>query len=339
MEASPQPRSTVGARPSHTHSLMPRSAGASPFFTRTTVPRRPAPRPQQRRSSLPAKPRKHLGQHFLQDGAVLDRIVRESGVARDDTVLEIGPGTGVLTERLIAIARRVIAVEIDETLAAHLRVRFADTPNLAIIRAGVLDHTPAQLLAMGDAAPPYCVIANIPYYITAPILRMFLEGDEKPQTMTLMVQKEVAESIVAAPGKMRLMSASVQFYAEPRLLFTVPRDAFYPPPEVESAVVRIDLRERHAVDVPDVDAFFDVLRAGFAQPRKQLHNALAGRLWLPPDSAPDLLRAAGIDPMRRAQTLSLEEWAAVARAVQAAQAAARGGRAATGGGTDETAAV
>jgi 16S rRNA (adenine1518-N6/adenine1519-N6)-dimethyltransferase len=138
-----------------------------------------------------------------------------------------------------------------------------------------------------------------------------------------MVQKEVAESIVAPPGKMSLMGASVQFYGDPRLLFTVPPAAFHPPPKVASAVIQIDVRDRPSVNVPDVDAFFDVLRAGFANPRKQLHNALAGRLWLPPDSAPDLLRAAGIDPMRRAQTLSLEEWAAVDRAVRARRSASR----------------
>jgi 16S rRNA (adenine1518-N6/adenine1519-N6)-dimethyltransferase len=216
-----------------------------------------------------------------------------------------------------------VAVEIDETLARHVRRRFDDATNLAVVNAAVLDHTPAELLAEGHAAPPYKVVANIPYYITAPILRTFLESPEPPRSMTLMVQKEVAESIVAPPGKMSLLGASVQFYGSARLLFTVPASAFYPPPKVDSAVVRIELYERPPLDVPNVDAFFDVVRAGFANPRKQLHNALAGRLWLPPNSAPDLLRSAGIDPMRRAQTLSLAEWARVAAAVDAVRAQAR----------------
>ena len=278
-------------------------------------------RPSRPRRVSSARPRKRLGQHFLTDEGVLDRVIRESRVGPSDTVLEIGAGTGELTERLSAAARRVVAVELDENLCSHLRRRFAGTPNVAVVCAGVLDHTPRDLLAEGGAAPPYVVVANIPYYITAPILRLLLEGPDKPERLTLMVQKEVAESIVAPPGKMSLLGVSVQFYGDARLLFMVPPAAFEPPPRVASAIVQIDVRDRPAVDVPDVAAYFDVVRAGFATPRKQLHNALAGRLWLPPDSAPDLLRAAGIDPMRRAQTLSLQEWAAVERAVRAVRSA------------------
>jgi len=304
-------------------------------------PSRPATstarRPGRPRLALPAKPRKSLGQHFLNDPEILERIVRESGVRPGDTVLEIGPGTGELTARLLAVARRVVAVEIDETLASHVRKRFPDVDNLAVINAAVLDHTPAELLAEGGVARPYRVIANIPYYITAPILRTFLETEDQPLSLTLMVQKEVAESVIAAPGKMSLLGASVQFYSHARLLFTVPARAFTPPPKVESAVIQVDLRETPAIDVPDVRAFFEVVRAGFATPRKQLHNALAGRLWLPPDAAPDLLRAAGIEPMRRAQTLTLEEWAAVARAVAQAQREARVTQAVVGRMTAEAA--
>ncbi|MGE0545193.1 MAG: 16S rRNA (adenine(1518)-N(6)/adenine(1519)-N(6))-dimethyltransferase RsmA, partial [Dehalococcoidia bacterium] len=240
------------------------------------MPNRPRPRP-----ATPVKPRKSLGQHFLSDPIILDRIVRESGTGPNDTILEIGPGTGELTERLVHTARWVVAVEIDETLAQHVRRRFADVKNLRVINAAVLDHTPAELLAEGGATAPYAVVANIPYYITAPILRTFLETPDRPERLTLMVQKEVAESIVAPPGRLSLLGVSVQFYADARLLFVVPREAFYPPPKVASAVVRIDVRDRPAVDVPDVEQFFEVVRAGFSQPRKQLHNALATRLWLP----------------------------------------------------------
>lgn len=267
----------------------------------------------------PAPPRKRLGQHFLADAETLDRIVAASGVGPDDMVLEIGAGTGELTERLAAVAGRVVAVEIDETLARHVRARLAGRANVEVVRAGVLDHPLVDLLAEGEVTPPYSVVANIPYYITAPILREFLEKGPRPERMTLMVQKEVAESIVAGPGKLSLLAVSVQFYAEPRLLFTVPASAFHPPPKVASAVIQMEVRSEPAIAVADVDAFFEVVRAGFANPRKQIHNALAGRLWLPPDSAPELLRSAGIDPMRRAQTLSLEEWARLTEVVLAAR--------------------
>ncbi|MGE3601483.1 MAG: rRNA adenine dimethyltransferase family protein, partial [Dehalococcoidia bacterium] len=160
------------------------------------MPNRPRPRP-----ATPVKPRKSLGQHFLSDPIILDRIVRESGTGPNDTILEIGPGTGELTERLVHTARWVVAVEIDETLAQHVRRRFADVKNLRVINAAVLDHTPAELLAEGGATAPYAVVANIPYYITAPILRTFLETPDRPERLTLMVQKEVAESIVAPPGR------------------------------------------------------------------------------------------------------------------------------------------
>jgi 16S rRNA (adenine1518-N6/adenine1519-N6)-dimethyltransferase len=300
---------------------LPRPKRASPVrrdAQARAVVRKPSPGPRRPRGmALPARPRKSLGQHFLRDELVLDRIVRESGVQPGGTVLEIGPGTGELTERLLDLSGRVVAVEIDETLCAHLRRRFAGRDNLAIVCAPVLDHTPSELLEEGDARRPYDIVANIPYYITAPILRQFLETHEQPRTMTVMVQREVAESLVAPPGKLSLAGVSVQFYAEARLLFVVPPSAFEPPPKVDSAVVRLDIRPRPAVDVPDVDAFFEVVRAGFANPRKQLRNALPARMWLPPDSAAALLESAGIDPTRRAQTLSLEEWVAVDRAVRA----------------------
>ncbi|MGH2587984.1 MAG: 16S rRNA (adenine(1518)-N(6)/adenine(1519)-N(6))-dimethyltransferase RsmA, partial [Dehalococcoidia bacterium] len=236
------------------------------------MPRRSRPQPARPRLKLPARPRKSLGQHFLTDATILDRIVRESDVGPEDTVIEIGPGTGELTAHLVQAARWVIAVEIDETLARHVRRRLAAADNLHVLRTDVLDHTPAELLAQADASPPYGrtavrpyqVIANIPYYITAPILRTFLETPDQPQRMTLMMQKEVAESLVARPGKMSLLGVSVQFYGDAHLLFVVPPEAFYPPPKVASAVVRIDVRDHPAVDVPDVAFFFDVVRAGFS---------------------------------------------------------------------------
>lgn len=274
----------------------------------SVVQRQAAPRLR-----LPARPRKALGQHFLHDQDVLDRIVREGGFHADEQVLEVGGGTGELTERLARAAGHVVSVELDETLCRHLRARLSVFPNCGVVCANVLDQAPEELLAEGGGAMPYALAGNVPYYITAPIFRHFLTAGNRPTRMVLLVQREVAEGLAAGPGKMSLMGVSVQFYGAARVLFRVLRSAFTPPPKVESAVVRVDVYPHPVVDV-DEERFFQVVRAGFRNPRKQLHNALAGGLWLPPDSAPEILRAAGIDPMRRAQTLSLEEWAALTRA-------------------------
>lgn len=279
------------------------------------MPRRNAAvsrRTPARRPSLPSPPRKALGQHFLHDADVLDRIVREGGVQAGEQVLEVGGGTGELTERLARVAGHLVTVELDETLCRHLRARMASYPNCAVLCANVLDHRPEDLLAEGSGRPPYALAGNIPYYITNPIFRRFLTAAARPVRMVLLVQREVAESIAAGPGKMSLLGVSVQLYGTVRVLFRVPPEAFTPPPKVESAVVRVDVHPRPVVDV-DEERYFEVVRAGFRNPRKQLHNSLAQGLWLPPDTAPDILQHAGIDPMRRAQTLSLEEWAVLSR--------------------------
>lgn len=263
------------------------------------------------RTSLGFRARKSLGQHFLTDGFVLDRIAEAAELRPDEVAVEIGAGPGTLTERLAARAERVLAVEIDQDLCDHLRRTFRDRP-VTVVCADVLSLSPLSLLAAGGAEPPYVVAGNLPYYITQPILRHFLETPDPPDRLVVMVQKEVAESMTAGPGKMSLLGVSVQFYGEPRLLFTVPPEAFEPPPKVASAVVRIDVRPEPAVRVPDVETFFNVVRAGFSTPRKQIHNALARGLWLPPGGADEILAAAGVDRTRRAQTLSLEEWARLA---------------------------
>ena len=263
---------------------------------------------------LPAKPRKALGQHFLHDNRVLSRIIDEGGFTATDTVLEIGGGTGELSERLAAVVGTLVVAEIDELLSRHLRGRLVGLSNAHVVAADVLDHNPLDLLAEGNAGPPYAVAGNIPYHITAPIMRKFLNAEVRPQRMVLMVQREVAETLAAAPGKLTLLAVSVQLYASVRVLFTVPPSSFTPPPKVDSAVIRIDVHPQPVVAVPDEERFFAVVRAGFRNPRKQLHNALASGLWLPPGVAPDLLAAAGIEVTRRAQTLSLDEWASLATA-------------------------
>ena len=266
-----------------------------------------------------AKPRKALGQHFLGDSRILNRILAAADLMPQDVVLEIGPGRGVLTRQLVRRAARVIAVELDAALAASLPARLGHPSNLEVIAA---DARTVDLPARLGAPTPYKVIANLPYYAANPILRRLLEMDAAwhPQLMTVMVQREVAESIAAVPGKMSLLSVAVQYYAIPRLICAVPPSAFRPPPKVASAVVRLDLRPQPAVAVADTAAFFALVRAGFAAPRKQLRNSLSHGLNRPGHCLDPLLAAAGIDSRRRAETLSLEEWAALYQAAAAAGA-------------------
>lgn len=254
------------------------------------------------------RPRKKFGQNFLVDSDVLANILAAAEPEATDTVVEVGPGLGVLTRELAARVARVVAVEIDRELAALLKTELAAFPNVEIINADVLELQPSEYLNR----VPYKVVANLPYYITSPTLRHFLEADHKPTVMVVMVQKEVGQRIVAKPGDMSILSVSVQFYGEARLVGLVPASAFYPQPKVDSAIVKIEVCPKPTVEV-DQEKFFRVVHAGFAQPRKQLHNALARTIWLPPGKAPELLREARIDEKRRAQTLSLEEWANVTR--------------------------
>ncbi|MGI8552447.1 MAG: 16S rRNA (adenine(1518)-N(6)/adenine(1519)-N(6))-dimethyltransferase RsmA, partial [Dehalococcoidia bacterium] len=223
-------------------------------------------------------------------------------------VLEIGAGTGQLTQALADAGAAVVAVELDEALCDFLRRRFAGDPRVHVVCANILDHDPEAFLNDAGLAGPYAIVANIPYYITALILRRVLEARMPPRRIVLTVQQEVAESIVAAPGQMSLLSVSVQFFATATLLFRIPPTAFRPRPKVNSAVVRIEVSPAPRIHVEDVDLFFEVVRAGFRAPRKQIHNALNLKLWLPPGGAIGLLDDAGIDPMRRAQSLTLDEW-------------------------------
>jgi 16S rRNA (adenine1518-N6/adenine1519-N6)-dimethyltransferase len=256
-------------------------------------------------------PRKGLGQNFLVDEFVLGDVVRAAEVGPGDAVVEVGPGLGVLTGELAKRAERVAAVEVDQGMAAALRDLFKSSPNVQIVEADALKVEPAELV--GDR--PYKLVANIPYYITSRLLRHFFEAQRRPSLVVVMVQLEVAQRIVAGVGDLSLLAVSVQYYGEPRIVGRVPAQAFYPQPKVDSAILRIDVRPRPAVDV-DTDAFFRTVSSGFARPRKQLHNALGEGIWLPPGGAGEALACAGIDPMRRAQTLTLEEWATLTRELQ-----------------------
>jgi 16S rRNA (adenine1518-N6/adenine1519-N6)-dimethyltransferase len=258
------------------------------------------------------KPRKRLGQHFLIDEAVLGRILSAAELSPGDIVVEIGPGLGILTEELARRGASIVAVEVDAKLVALLRKRLADFPDVRIVRADILKVTPRQLLReelpASDPARSYKVIANLPYYITSPVLSHFLEAQPRPSEMVVMVQKEVGETIAAAPGKMRSISVKTQFYSKPVIVSYVPAASFYPPPKVDSVVLHLDVYSQPPMELSDVSGFFDIVMHGFSSPRKQLRNSLAHSLQLPPDQLASLLEKAGIEAKRRAETLSLQEW-------------------------------
>ena len=261
------------------------------------------------------RPRKALGQHFLVDRAALARIVTAAELQRDDTVIEVGPGPGILTRELLSRAGRVIAIEKDERMARLLEQELGHPQQLFVVAGDILDLPPAELLHRHGGEASYKVVANLPYYAAAPIMRHFLEATARPRLLVVMLQKEVAQSVVARPGSMSLLSVAVQLYAAPKIVSTVRAGSFFPPPKVDSAIVRLDVRERPKVETGDVEGFFRVVRAGFSAPRKQVANALAHGLGVERLPATRLLEAAGISPRRRAETLSLEEWAALRRAL------------------------
>jgi len=282
------------------------------------------------------RPRKGLGQHFLVSEAHLQRIVEAAELTPDDVVLEIGPGLGRLTARLAAQAGR--AVELDEQLIPVLKDALADYSNVTIVHGDILQLRPSDLISRithhasrltfpvsrpetAARQPETCnlkpttykVVANLPYYITSAVLRHLLEAEHPPDLLVLTVQREVAERMCAAPPAMSLLAVSVQFYTEPELVHRIPAGAFYPRPKVDSAVVRLRRRPQPAVAVEDVARFFRIVRAGFGQRRKQLRNALAHGLGRPAAEIAAALERAGIEPSRRAETLTLAEWGQVYR--------------------------
>jgi 16S rRNA (adenine1518-N6/adenine1519-N6)-dimethyltransferase len=263
---------------------------------------------QRRLRQSDLRARKGLGQHFLIDAEVLSLIVATAEIKPDDLVVEVGPGLGIMTRELAKKAGGVMAVELDDKLAALLKKTLSSFNNVTIINDDVLKVSP-QTLVKGHG---YKVVANLPYYITSPVLRHFLETEAKPKTMVVMVQREVAEAIAAGPGDMSLLSVSVQFYGEPEIISIVPPEAFYPAPEVSSAIVKIDVYPKPRIDV-DAKGFFDMVRAGFAAPRKQIANSLAKGLGKDKTEVLPMLKKANIDPQRRAETLTIEEWAGLRR--------------------------
>ncbi|NTW04340.1 MAG: 16S rRNA (adenine(1518)-N(6)/adenine(1519)-N(6))-dimethyltransferase RsmA [Oscillochloris sp.] len=273
--------------------------------------------PQRVRAALRAldlRPTRGMGQNFLIDPLALDTIVGAAELSANDLVIEVGPGLGVLTWELLQHTGQVISVELDKRLAARLHEEFAES-TLRIVQSDVLRISPADILAQVNPQP-YKLVANLPYAITAPVLRHFLEGSPSPELSVVLVQWEVAQRICAKPGDMSVLAHAVQIYAEPEIVARVLASSFHPAPAVDSAVLRMRRRPALAVDVDSVDGLFRIIKAGFLQPRKQLGNALPGGLAalgtvLPRDTALAALSAAAVNPTRRAETLSLAEWAEI----------------------------
>jgi 16S rRNA (adenine1518-N6/adenine1519-N6)-dimethyltransferase len=257
-------------------------------------------------------PKKSLGQNFLQDPVILEKIVDAADIPPEASVLEIGPGLGSLTRYLADRAKHVVAVELDQNLIPALEDVMSPWDNVDIIHNDILKIDPNELINEDG----YLVVANIPYYITSAVIRHLLEAPKKPKRIVLTIQKEVANRICEKPGKMSLLGLSVQVYGQPKKAAIIPAGAFYPPPKVDSAVIRIDLYDEPQIPVEQLDTFFKVAKAGFSQKRKTLLNALSGGLHLAKPEINALMETAGIDPQRRAQTLTIAEWGALTAAYQ-----------------------
>jgi 16S rRNA (adenine1518-N6/adenine1519-N6)-dimethyltransferase len=262
-----------------------------------------------------------LGQHWLIDHRILARIARAADFTPDDTVIEVGAGSGLLTALLAWRASRLIAVEVDQDLATALRDRLHHRDNVSVLESDVLALAPEEILSRGGSQPPYVVVGNLPYSIGSAIVRHFLAARVQPRWLLVTLQSEVARNMAAGPCTLSFLSVATQYYAEPQILFTIPPEAFRPPPKVMSALLRLDTLDGTAVEVLDREAFFRLVQAGFAAPRKHLRNALAIGLKCRPMEAEATLVEAGLDSIRRAQTLTLDEWAALYSVYRRATAA------------------
>jgi 16S rRNA (adenine1518-N6/adenine1519-N6)-dimethyltransferase len=298
-------------------------------------------RPRELREQR-VSPDKSLGQHFLTDWTAVRHIVEAASPQDVDALIEVGPGLGALTDRLIEVTPNLIAVEMDATLAERLRERRGSVRpkvksesiwgegapvegatqgelpehNLTIVEADVLSRTPAQLLEAAGlpATATYGFVSNLPYNAGAAIIRHFLEAEQPPKWLVVMLQREVAESICAQPGDLGLLGVSVKVYARTQRLFNVPPRAFYPPPKVTSTVIRLDVLETPLISAEQRAPFFETVRAGFSTPRKTVRNSLANGLSIPGAEAEALLQSANLDPKTRPSTLKLEDWVRLSEA-------------------------
>ena len=256
------------------------------------------------------KPKKSLGQNFLKDEAVLDRIIKTANLSKEDVVVEIGPGQGALTEKLAQVCGKVIAIEIDERLIEVLHTKLVDNENIEIIAGDILKiNLPELISSYGLQDASYKVVANLPYYITSPIIRLLLETKYPPTEMVVMVQKEVAERIVAKKGATSILAVSVQYYAKAEFLFTVFKESFEPMPKVDSAIIRVTRNvERETFSKEETKKFFRIVKSGFSAKRKTLINNLSNGLQLEKKLVEEKLVSLGFSPNTRAQELGVEDW-------------------------------
>ncbi|MCC7201105.1 MAG: ribosomal RNA small subunit methyltransferase A [Nitrospirae bacterium] len=260
-----------------------------------------------KKQERPGRPKKHLGQHFLQDPEIISKIIETADIHREDVVVEIGPGRGALTFRMADLASEVIAIEIDSSMIGNLNERAASYPNLTIVEADALQFHYHQI------GTRFKVVANLPYYMSTPILFRLIELRDMVDSMTIMLQKEVAERVVASPGSKDygILSIAVQFYALPEIAFNVSRKMFYPEPKVDSSVLKIVPRERVAVDVRNEGLFWGLIKSAFYYRRKTLLNSLS-LSGHSKEIIKNVLNAAEIDQNRRPEDVSMEEWAKIA---------------------------
>ncbi len=250
------------------------------------------------------KPNKILGQNFLIDKNILEKIIDSADLKPTDVVLEVGPGIGALTKELSLKAGKIIAVEKDKNMVEVLKKTLSDYKNIKIINGDILKIKNYKI-------KNYKVVANIPYYLTSPLIRKFLESANPPSEMILMIQKEVAQRICSKPPDMSLLAVSVQFYAEPKIISYVSKNCFLPAPKIDSAIIKITPRRptsREAGSRTSPDLFFRVVKAGFSHPRKQIAGNLAKNLKIDKKTAQEWLKKNSIDPAQRAETLSVENW-------------------------------
>lgn len=263
-------------------------------------------------------PAKYLGQNFLIDKNAVKKLIAVADIKKSDTIIEVGAGVGTITIELAERAKKVIAVEKDRALIPILKENTKNFENVKLIQGDILQlqlsdyplPVPPSPQASAGRSTRYSLLGNIPYYLTAPLLRKFLETANPPESMTLMVQKEMAQRICANPPDMSVLALSVQVYAEPKIIAIIPRSSFWPTPKVDSAIFRI---ARVTTDVnTDLHEFFTIAKAGFSSPRKQLANNLSKKLGLTAEGTKAWLKETGIDPARRAETLTVREWARLA---------------------------
>jgi 16S rRNA (adenine1518-N6/adenine1519-N6)-dimethyltransferase len=249
-------------------------------------------------------PKKGLGQNFLVQIGIIEKLVKAADIRAGETILEIGPGTGNLTAELAKNGNDLVAVEKDAAMVDILQKKFAGANNVRILNGDALAFDIARV------KPPYKIAANLPFYLTAPLIRKFLENANPPASLTVIVQKEVAQRIAAAPPKMNLLAVSVQFYAAPKIISYVSRGCFWPVPKIDCAILQIVpyIKEGERIDDEFIAKFFQIVKAGFSQPRKQLANNLAKELNLEKEKTAAWLKQNGIDPRQRPETLSVNDW-------------------------------